>query len=112
MTIRNRLTLWFGGILLVSLAIMAGVLHYEWVEQQKRMEEEKQAPDPAWEEVGEIILYYGLPTAVLLLVGGWLLLRKSLAPVTALTRAAERIELDNLKERLPRTGTGDELDRL
>ena len=112
MTIRNRLTLWFGGILLVSLVIMAGVLHYEWVEGQRRIQEGKQAPDPAWEEVGEIILYSGLPTAVLLLVGGWLLLRKSLAPVTALTRAAERIELDNLQERLTRTGTGDELDRL
>jgi signal transduction histidine kinase len=91
---------------------MAGVLHYEWVEQQKRLQEENQEPEPAWEEVGEIILYYGLPTALLLLGGGWVLLRKSLAPVTALTRAAERIHLDNLKERLPITGTGDELDRL
>jgi signal transduction histidine kinase len=62
--------------------------------------------------VGEIILYYGVPTALLLLGGGWVLLRKSLAPVTALTRAAERIHLDNLRERLPSTGSGDELDRL
>ena len=112
MTIRTRLTLWFGGILLVSLAVMAGVLHHEWVEQQKVLREGTQEPEPAWEEVGEIILYYGLPTALLLLGGGWILLRKSLAPVTALTRAAERIHLDNLKERLPSTGSGDELDRL
>lgn len=111
MRIRSRLTLWYGGILIVSLAVMAGVLHYEWVEQQHLREENKE-PEPAWEEVGEIIFFYGVPTALLLLVGGWLLLRKSLAPVTALTQAAERIHLDNLKERLPRTGSGDELDRL
>ena len=112
MTIRKRLTLSLGGILLVSLAVMAGVLHYEWVEQQQRLAEQKQQPEPAWEEVGEIVLYYGVPTMLLLLVGSWWLLRKSLAPVTALSRAAERIHVHNLKERLPQTGSGDELDRL
>jgi hypothetical protein len=35
MTIRKRLTLSFGGILLVSLVLMAGVLHFEWMEQQR-----------------------------------------------------------------------------
>lgn len=112
MTIRNRLTIWYGGILLVSLVLMAGVLHYEWVEQQNLMRQENKEPEPAWEEVGEIVLYYGVPTALMLLVGGWWLLRKSLAPVTALTRATERIQLNHLKERLPRSGSGDELDRL
>src|SRR5262245_12280834 len=107
MTIRSRLTLWFGGILLVSLAVMSGVLHYEWVEQQQRLTDQTQAPEPAWEEVGEILLFYGLPTALLLLAGSWWLLRKSLAPVSSLTRAAERIHAHNLKERLPRTGNGD-----
>jgi heavy metal sensor kinase len=111
-TIRNRLTFWLGGILLVSLAAMAGVLHYEWVEQQQRMAEQKLAPEPAWEEVGEIVLFYGVPAALFMLVGSWWLLRKSLAPVIALTRAAERIHVHNLRERLPRTGNGDELDRL
>ena len=113
MTIRSRLTLWLGGILLVSLAVMAGVLHYEWGEQlEQRLAEAKQEPEPAWEEAGETVLYYGLPTMVLLLVGSWWLLRKSLAPVTSLTHAAERIHVYNLKERLPLTGSGDEVDRL
>ncbi len=112
MTIRKRLTLWFGGILLLSLALMAGVLRFEWAEQQERMQQKRLEPEPVWEEVGEIIFYYGFPTAVLLLAGGWWLLRASLAPVTALTQAAERIDLDHLKERLPRTHNGDELDRL
>ena len=112
MSIRSRLTLWFGGILGVSLVMLAAVLHYEWEEQQERMLQRRQAPETAWHEVGEIVLMFGLPTAVLLLVGGSLLLRKSFAPVAALTRAAESIQLDNLKQRLPLTGSGDELDRL
>ncbi len=45
-------------------------------------------------------------------MGGWWLMRRSLAPVEALTRAIERIHDRNLHEQLPRTGNGDELDRL
>jgi len=112
MKIRTRLTCWLGGILLVSLAIMSGVLHYEWVEQQRRLWQEKRAPEPAWEEVGEIVLYYGVPSMLLLLLGSWWLLRQSLAPVIALTEAAEHLDASNLKQRLPRSGKGDELDRL
>jgi len=112
MTIRTRLTLWFGGILLVSLVVLAGVVHYEWEEQVKRLHVDKQAPEPAWQETGEIVFVYGGITALLLLFGSWWLLRKSLAPIITLTRAAERIHVDNLKERLPSTGSGDELERL
>ena len=31
MSIRTRLTLWYAGMLLVSLLLMGGVLHYELV---------------------------------------------------------------------------------
>lgn len=111
MSIRTRLTLWLGGILLVSLAVMGGVLHHEWVEQQQRLLEFK-ASESVWEEVGEIIFLYGAPSAGLLLLGSWWLLRQSLAPVISLTHAAERIHAGNLHERLPLAGSGDELDRL
>ena len=112
MTIRARLTWWYGGILFVSLAIMAGVLHYEWVEQVRRIRDQHRDPEPAWEETAEVVSFYGVPTALLLLVGGGWLLRKSLAPVQTLTHAAEQLHAHNLKGRLPRTGNGDELDRL
>jgi two-component system, OmpR family, heavy metal sensor histidine kinase CusS len=112
MTIRARLTLWYAGILLISLVVMAGVLHYEFTEEQQALRQNRTPPDSPWEETGEIILYYGLPTALLLLVGGWSLMRRALAPITALTQAAERIHVNNLKEHLPCTKSGDELDRL
>lgn len=111
MTIRHRLMLWMGGVLFLSLALLAGILHYEWLEQQRQLALQIQ-PEPAWEEVGEILLFYGLPSTLLLFLGSCWLLRKSLAPITTLTRATERIHINNLKERLPPTGTGDELDRL
>jgi signal transduction histidine kinase len=88
---------------------MAGVFRHEIREARQPASVPK---EPLSEEVGEFLLYYGVPSAVLLLAGGWFLIRRALAPVTALTRAAERIHAHNLKERLPSLGRGDELDRL
>ncbi len=112
MTIGTRLSFWYAGILLVSLATMAGVLHYEFSEAYAAYAARNLQPDSPWEETGEIILYYGLPTALLLLVGGWWLMRRAFAPITSLTHAVERIHVGSLRERLPRTGNGDEVDRL
>ena len=111
MTIRTRLTLWYGGILLASLALMATAVYCESMEQRERILRAKLL-EPAWEEVAEVILFYGLPTCLLLLLAGWLFLRKLLAPIRSLTQAAERIQMDHLTERLVPTGSGDELDRL
>ncbi|HKQ38810.1 MAG TPA: ATP-binding protein [Verrucomicrobiae bacterium] len=112
MKIITRLTLWYSALLLASLMIMAGVLHHEWTEQQEIMRRQQQPPETVWEEVGEIILFSGVPTAVLLLIVGAAVMRKALAPVTTLTQAAERVHAGNLAEQLPRTRNGDELDRL
>jgi signal transduction histidine kinase len=43
---------------------------------------------------------------------GWLLARGSLRPVTAIARTARRISGANLRESVPTTGSGDELDEL
>ncbi len=50
--------------------------------------------------------------ATVSLLCGWFLARRSLAPVRTLTETAQRIGAANLSERVPVTGTGDELDRL
>jgi heavy metal sensor kinase len=58
-------------------------------------------------------LALGLPIAILIVVaGGWLLVRRSLMPVEQITRAAESITQHNLSGRLPVAHTGDELERL
>ena len=59
-----------------------------------------------------ILFWCGVPPFLIALGGGWWLMRRSLAPVAAITSAAEKIHDRNLSARLPRTGNGDELDRL
>lgn len=110
MTIRARLTIWYAAMLAGSLLVLAVVLRHEWLEQEQRFEH-RQAAESVWEEVGEILLNYGIPTALLLLAGGWWLMGKMLTPITELTRAVNRIHINNLQERLL-SGRDDELGRL
>ena len=118
MTIRTRLTLWYAGILFVSVLLIAGLSYHEIVaEKRKQKSATTTAPDKdededALDDVTQIILWCGLPAALVCLVGGWWLTRQALTPVAALTTAAARIQEHNLKEQLPRSGNGDELDRL
>jgi len=112
MTIRGRLTAWYAGVLLASIMLMAGVMYYELVVERQATSAAGKPKEPMEEEVAEVIFFYGVPTALFTIVGGWWLLRKALGPLDRLTRAAERIQADNLHEPLPRTGNGDEVDRL
>lgn len=45
-------------------------------------------------------------------LGGWLLARRSLAPVVAMSERAQRISVENLDQRLPVSNPRDELGRL
>ena len=119
MTIRTRLSLWYATIMFIALMVMGVLLYYQLIieprEHARRHPERhvQNIGDPdIFEDVTEIIMWCGIPAALLALVGGWSLMRKSLAPVAGLTRAMEKITAHNLGERLPRTGNGDELDRL
>lgn len=143
MTIRTKLTLWYIGVLFISLTICTMLLYREWVyEPQRQREQQRQArlqkkehargeetegrgekKGEASEELdegaGEVvedlvenIYWIAIPAAILGLTGGWWLMRKAMTPVVALTRAVEQMSESNLDLRLPRTGNGDELDRL
>jgi len=119
MSIRTRLTLWYAGIMFVSLLAM-GILSYHEFASEPRPAGHGTGGDPKPEEADEndlgeifrIIFWCGVPATLLALGGGWWMMRRALAPVAALTRAAERVNEHNLGDRLPRTGNGDELDRL
>lgn len=118
MTIRTRLTVWYTVIIFSSLVIIGTMSYYELLveprhhESQAGKRDERETPDPdAFEDIATIVLACGLP-GLLAIVGGWWLTRKALAPVGELVEAAERINDRNLNHPLPRTGNGDELDRL
>ncbi|MCI0536325.1 MAG: heavy metal sensor histidine kinase [Verrucomicrobiales bacterium] len=59
------------------------------------------------------VLLFGLPLAMLLAVaGGWLLARRSLAPVAEMAARAREISASSLSQRLPVVNAHDELGRL
>jgi heavy metal sensor kinase len=63
-------------------------------------------------ELADVFLF-GLPLAVLLAVaGGWLVARRSLAPVAAMAGRAQEISASSLSQRLPVANPHDELGRL
>jgi nitrogen fixation/metabolism regulation signal transduction histidine kinase len=108
MTIRTRLTLWYGGFLFGSVILVSALFYSLEYRGSKLLFEDRDD----YEETVQTILWYAIPTAVFSLGAGWWLMRKALSPVEALIQAAEQIHEGNLHHRLPRSGNGDELDRL
>ena len=59
-----------------------------------------------------IMWWMGAPMLVVAACGGYWLSRRALAPVDAMTRAAQSISVESLSRRLPVPHTGDEIERL
>jgi signal transduction histidine kinase len=115
MTIRTRLTLWYAAIFSVSLLVIGIAMYSELVlEARAKSAHHHRATvdDDAGMDITQIIFFYGGSAIVVGLLGGWWLTRRAFAPVAALTTAAEKIHEGNLTQKIPRSGNGDELDRL
>ena len=118
MTIRTRLTAWYAAIMFVSLLAMSLLTYREFAPGPHpetppgATTKPEESDDGDLGEVLRILFWCGVPSFLIALGGGWWLMRKSLSPVAAITSAAEKIHDRNLSERLPRSGNGDELDRL
>jgi hypothetical protein len=113
MTIRTRLTLWYAGIMFVSLLIMGVLVYHEFAPEPHADGGQKVSEDEGdLREVLRIIFWCGVPAGLLALGGGWWIMRKALAPVATLTQTAARINESNLSQRISRTQNGDEFDRL
>lgn len=115
MTIRARLSLWYAGFLFASVMLIAVLGLQELREEQSKSEHRGNGTvvqEKLMREISEVVVIVGLPAALVALIGGWWLTRQALAPVHALTEAVARIQEHHLKEQLPRSGNGDELDRL
>jgi signal transduction histidine kinase len=111
MTIRTRLTLWYAGILTASLLVI-GYGTYREIDEQLRHDHRREPTERAIGETSEMVFQVGLPAVLLGLLGGWWLTRRALGPVKKLTDAATKIHERNLRDPLPRTRNGDELDQL
>ena len=114
MTIRTRLNLWYAVVLCgVAAAVIGAAAYHELViEKHRHHRGVKSETELNNEDLLDILTWTIVPAVVLGLAGGWWLTRRTLAPVSELTDAVEKIHERNLREPLLRTGNGDELDRL
>jgi heavy metal sensor kinase len=111
MTIRRRLTLWYAGILILSLLVI-GLGTFQEISEQLRDRHRNEPAEIALDETGEMIFQIGLPAVILGLLGGWWLTRRALSPIKKLAGDIKKIHEHNLREPLSRTRNGDELDQL
>ena len=113
MKIRNQLMQWYVLILLAGFVLIGVWAYYEMVVAHPSMGKVLALEGhTAVEEFVEVMIFGGLPAFVLALIGGWFLMRRALSPIRTLTHALERVQADNLHQRMDRTGNRDELDRL
>ena len=115
MTLRQRILLHYSVTLSLSLVIVGFWSWFEFNEQ--RDEAIHGGADAALKhdplaETFEILLYGGLPAILLGILGGGLLMRSALHPIEKLTKALETTDVSNLSNPEPRSGNGDELDRM
>jgi len=115
MTLRRRILLYYSVTLSFSLVIVGFWSWFEFTEQRNEAlrggAEAALKHDPLFETF-EIILYGGLPAILLGIFGGGMLMRRALRPIEELTEALENTDVSNLSDLVPRSGNGDELDRM
>ncbi len=125
MSIRIQLALWYAGALFASLLMCSALLYKEWVIEPRREHPQQEPNDlrhgddednkngmEGIDDLWQNVLLVAVPATILGLGGGWWLMRKALAPVATLTLAVERVNETHINIQLPRTGNGDEFDRL
>ena len=111
MTLRRQLALRYALIVAACLLLLAGLAYHEFV-TEPRVRKEMGVLKPSgstWGEYAEIFFHGMIPV---ILGCGWWLMRKTLAPINALARSVEHIHAGNLRDPLPRSHNGDEVDRL
>jgi signal transduction histidine kinase len=110
-TLRSQLAFRYAMVVLVCLGFIAWLLHHEFVEEPQWFKQAGvvEPPDAEVSEWIEIGIFIGIPV----LFGiGWWLVRRSLKPLGDLASGVERFNAQTLGQRMPRTFSGDEVDRM
>lgn len=111
MKLQQRLALHYGGVVAVALAVLGGLLFHEFITEERlrtALPPERQS-EVMWGDATEVVVYSTIPAILIL---GWWLTRRSLLPLTALAKRVERTDVGSLRQPIPRTMNGDEVDRL
>lgn len=115
MTLRRRILLCYSVTLGLSLLIVG---FWSWFEFQELYDqvmggeiEGVKDESPVIESL-EIIFFGGLPATLLGIFIGTLMIRRALRPIEDLTDVLEKTDTSNLSDSVPRSGNGDEIDRM
>lgn len=111
MTLRRQLAARYSIIVALCLAILGWLSHHEFVEEPA-MFRALGVAEPVSTEISEfieVLIFAGVPV---IFIVGWWLVRHSLKPIDELAASVERFDVNNLSQRLPCTGNGDEVDRM
>lgn len=116
MTLFRRILLFYALSLVGSLGLVA---FFSWMEFQNQLDLMREGnvaaiatDESPMEEAMEIVLYAGIPAILLGIASGVIFLRPALRPIKQLTAALEQTDVFNLSDPVPRSGNGDELDRM
>lgn len=111
MTLRRKLVLRYALVAGASLLPLAGLAHHEFVVEPRARAELGLPEPPGYPWSGHVEM--GLFSLIFIVQGaGWWVMWRTLEPINDFAARVERVHADNLGETLPRTGAGDELDRL
>lgn len=120
--LRTRLAIRYGAVVAACFALFLVIANHEMAELRTgEREDDDDDDDDEREESEEVVKesgfgsyaeigIYGAMVAVFAL--GWLVVRRSLLPISDLAHAVDGIRAENLEARLPRSHNGDEVDRM
>src|SRR5262245_58382423 len=111
MTLRQRVALHYGAVLIVALSLVTGLPYPEVVTESRlrKLIGDTNPHEIQQRKIFDVVVFSTIP---LVLIAGWWFTRRSLLPITNLAKTVERIRPHTLQEALPRTHNGDEVDRL
>ncbi|MCI0381064.1 MAG: HAMP domain-containing histidine kinase [Gemmataceae bacterium] len=116
-SLRFRLTLWVTLmvflIVAVTMIIVSTVVRGALLNEfHKNQREDFGEVEEDIALVNRVMVLAGVSILVLAPIGGYLLYRRAMRPLSWIIETTGRLQPKNLKERLPMRGTGDELDQL
>ena len=111
MTITKRLGIGYAIMASVCVLLLVWLGYHEFVAEAAAFDA-RGVSDLHKDTAAEFSTLFFLGLVPILLGLGWWWTRRVLAPLGALTRAAEQIESDNLRLPLPRSMNNDEVDKL
>jgi signal transduction histidine kinase len=105
--------LWYAIVLLTAVLVVGTWAYSEIQERAAGGDQDiEEASEGPLAELAEMLLFGALPALLVGVVGGVIVTRRALRPLTGLIDALESTRVENLAVSVPRSGSGDEVDRL